>query len=1170
MIRGSGMSRNIRKRRGSRAAAEAPNTLESRQVARVIDLVSEGEIKGLVNGLQSIYLNDTKVENKDGTLNFKGVTIETRNGTQSQLPIKTFGEVESSFVVGQKIEKDTPITKTIVNGNAGDIDTVRVTVSVPRLTLQNITTGDLNGSSVSFKISVDKNGGGFVDQPLNKLTVNLTSTDGAATYAGDILSASINVGWEGIVEADTYQTISYTLEYSIDEVSWASIGVGSFAGTAESGNAPTGSRNHIFSGNPEDTYFFRVAGTGLSLSGTAVVGEGGSEIVISGKTTSKYQQSYDVPIIDAATYQIRVTRLTEDAPTTATQNDLYWDVYTEVNEEKFSYPNSAIVALELDSTYFSAIPTRGYEIEGVIIQVPTNYNPLTRVYTGVWDGTFTTAWSDNPAWVFYDMLTNSRYGIGSYLSASQIDKWGLYTIAKYCDVMVSTGLGGKEPRFTCNLYLQDRRDVFSTLQAMASAFRSIIYWANGSIVASQDAPADPVALFTPANVIDGSFNYEGTSARARHTAALVSWNNPKNLHKQEVEYVEDTVGIARYGVNQIEVAAVGCNSQGQAHRFGRAMLYSERLETESISFETGMDGLVLAPNDVIQTTDPIRAGVRMGGRIVSATTTTATIDAEITLDSGVTYTLYLIMPSGAVESQPVTTSAGAVTVLTASAFSDTAQNNSIWILAANNLAPEEWRIVSITEESGNAKISALKHTGSKYAEIETGVVLDPAITRQAAVPEAVTDLIVTETMTLLTGSVVGVEINVSWNGQGKFRVRHKRENGNWQEQNTTSRSVDISAVAGSYEIEVTGINDSGIQSTVNARSIVVYGLTKSPDNVGNFQLNAISGSAYLTWTKSTDLDVLTGGAIRIRHSSESVTPSWSDSVDIGGVIAGAAISATLPLSNGSYLAKFIDSSGNYSDSETIITTTAPNIIAMNVVANLNEDAFAGAKTGVAITDAALALESAGLISGISLMSAVASFATIGGVKSSGEYDFSNKLDLGSVQTSRLTAVLTSAGYDALDMISMRGTVSGWTSIIGSVIHGVNARLLVRTSADNVTFGAWGEFKVGDYSARSFEFKAELTSSHINHNIAVSALSVQIDMADRVSAANDVTSGAGTYSITYPVPFIGKPAIGVTAENMATGDYYELSNQGLSGFDIIFKNASGTAVSRTFDHIERGY
>lgn len=1204
-----------------RAPIESPDTLRSRQNARVLDLICEGEIEGLVDGLKSVYLDNTPIQNPDGTYNFKGVNFLMRNGTQDQAFIPGFGAIESEKPVGTEITNAAPVTRSLSNTN---LNAVRVTVSIPQLTLQDTTTGDLNGTSVTIAIDVQNNGGGFVAQALRKIYTSanfaLVSSTQAKCYIESTLY-QIAVQWTG-QQVYAPQTCTMQLQYRVvGATSWSVYEAYTFSGgsfgtnlnigpSSIIGTYPAGSRTFAVS-LPSDTYEFRLVKTTGSIQNPPIVISGqnlqqppsvgtayggsvsitGGTIyqpvasdVITGKTTKRYQRDYRIELPAPGPWDIRLRRLTADSEQTILQSKTFWDSYTELIDTKLSYPNSVVAGLQVTADQFNSIPSRGYLLRGMKVRIPSNYDPLQRTYDGAWDGTFITAWSNNPAWCFYDLITSTRYGLGGFISEDQVDKWALYTIAQYCDEMVEDGYGGIEPRFTLNMYIQAREDVFTVISSMASIFRAMAYWSAGSVTAVQDAPTDPVALFTAANVIDGTFNYAGSSAKSRHTVVLVAWNDPRDSYKQKIEYVEDTDGISRYGLIQTQVYALGCTSRGQAHRYGRAIIYTEQMESETISFSCGLDGVVCYPGAIIQVQDQFRSGVRLGGRIISADASNVTIDAEITLESGKVYTLSCVLPDATIEDRTITNAAGTHTVLAVDTpFSDVPQDMAIWMVTTPTLQATSWRIISVAESSkGRLDITALAYRPDKYAAIDEGLILEPiTYSNIGANPDAPSNLSVTETLTLVAIGVVGVKATVSWDIVStavSYIVRYQRENGNIIELTAAINNIDISPLEeGTYSFSVIAVNSIGRRSQPTSIDVTIYGKTLPPADVDNFQLVALSGFAHITWTASSDLDVQVGGYMRIRYTPETISPEWSSAVDIGPQISGTATSATLPLLTGTYLAKWVDSSGNQSENAALIVSNVASIVTLNVRETLTESPdFAGTKTNVAYDFGrnGLKLAPVSLVSEWPLISTIGYIGAEGGIHDAGEYVFGQSLDLGSVQTSRITALLNVLAFDANDLISQRGLISTWPLISGGNITDVGVDLMVKTTNDDPagtpSWSAWQPFFVGDWTARAFEFKADLYSEDPTHNILVRDLAVTIDMPDRIEADEDIISGTSPYTVTYALPFMVSPSLGITAQNMATGDYYVISAKDETGFTITFYNAAGTIVSRTFDYQAKGY
>lgn len=354
---------------------------------------------------------------------------------------------------------------------------------------------------------------------------------------------------------------------------------------------------------------------------------------------------------DFVGWQIRIIRTTPETYQSTIRNQTFVDSIVEVSGDTFSYPNSAIVRQKFNAEYFAQIPSRAFHQRGLLVLVPSNYNVNTKSYDGDWDGTFKDdkEWTDNPVWCYFDLLTNKRYGLGNYIETDSIDKWTLYEIAQYCDTLVPDGFGNVEPRLTCNLYISSRDEAFKVIGDLASIFRGITYYAGGTIQASYDSPKSTTYQFTNANVENGNFNYSSSSKKARHTVAIVRYNDKNNFYQPAIEYVEDQEGLKRYGIREVEVTAFGCTSRGQAIRFGRWILLSERLETETVSFVTDLQGVCLRPGDVFAVSDQYQNVKRYGGRtyqvVNEASTSKVVLDTELDLEPQKTYKFNLASPT---------------------------------------------------------------------------------------------------------------------------------------------------------------------------------------------------------------------------------------------------------------------------------------------------------------------------------------------------------------------------------------------------------------------------------------------------------------------------------------------------------------------------------------------
>jgi len=1064
-------------------------TLQSRAFAQVLDLVSEGEIVGLVDGAKSIYLNGTVLENADGSRNFQNVTFEGRTGTQAQTYIPSAAAVESAIAVSSEVTAATSLVRTVSNS---EVDAVRVVLSVLAL-YKAENDGKQAGTSVQIAIDVQASGGSYVTQ--------------------------IN-----------------------------------------------------------DT--------------------------IDGKATSKYQRAYRIALTGSAPWNVRVRRITADATDLSLQNKTYWDSYTEIIEAKLRYPNSALISMRFDSAAFQGIPSRAFDLKLLKIQVPVNYDPVARTYSGIWDGTFKTAWTDNPAWVFYDLVTNERYGLGTYVPAAQVDKWALYTVSQYCDEQVNDGFGGTEPRFTCNLYLQSRQEAFKVINDLASVFRGMVYWSSGSLTVSQDAPKDAVALYTQANVVNGQFIYSGASAKAKHTVALVTWNDPDDQYRQKIEYVENATQIARLGVIQTEVTAFGCTSRGQANRVGRWLLFSEELESETVTFSTGIEGAVARPGDVIKVADSARAGARMGGRVVNATTTVIGVDSAVTLAAG-TWTMYVVLANGTVESKTVSSVAGQSVTL-ASGLSSAPQVGAQWVITGTSLEAQTFRVVTVSEQDGGIiEITALKHDPDKYDAVEDGLVITP---RDISILDDATDPVTNGAVTeylYTTTTDVKVGATITWTPPSRatsYLVEVRIDQQNLVQYTTQSASLELlDCEVGTYIITVYALNITGKKSAAYTFTASVLGKTANPANVTGLQLVAQGANGLLQWDQHPDLDVRIGGQIAIRYSDLTTSATWNTSIPVAE-FAGSATSGTVPIAAGTYLAKAVDSTGQYSLGTATILSQTLSIIQYNAVVISDQDpGFTGTKTNMFVESNKLKLD---LVPTPSLdLDFTAGTYEEGEVYpdpvvQSGEYEFSSYIDVSAIYTSRVSVNFAAAAVNLANLVDNWPTIDSigdldlgdipvnyvdswtdWDAVLNfdgeQELGDAAISFQIATTNDDPAgtpiWSAWRTFYLGDYTARAFKFRLLVDRGTDPYTqVEVSDLGVTIDVPDRIESANNIAVTTSGLSVTFANQFYSTPAIAVTPYNMATGDYIVMSAQSATGFTVTFKNSAGTNVARTMDWIAKGY
>ena len=543
---------------------------------------------------------------------------------------------------------------------------------------------------------------------------------------------------------------------------------------------------------------------------------------ISDKTSANYLRSHRIDLPKANTgWLVRVRRLTPNSTSEYIGDKMYVDAITEVIDLKLSYPNTALLGLQYDAEQFSNVAKMAVELKGLKIQVPLNYDPVARTYAttgpgtttgGAWDGTFKRAYSNNPAWIYYDLCTNKRAALGDRLTAAMIDKWSLYRLAQYCDQLVDDGKGGQEPRFTCNVYLQTQEDAYSILSKLAGVFRAISYWNGNSIFCDADIPQDTYFTYTRANVIDGMFEYSGTRARDRHTVAKVAWDNPVNHYKTEYVYVRDEAAIAKLGVRIADIDAWGCTSEGQAQRAGLWALKSEQLETRTVSFKVGLDGYIPQPGKVIEIADELFAGRANGGRIsaVSANRKIITLDRDDVV-CRVGDRLVVNGEDGRAQARIVSSKIGRNVTVTI-AFDSVAAEN-VWVVDAQDLKTMKFRVMSVTQdEKHQFSITGLQYESAKYNAIDFGAFIDerPISIINPTVQLPVTDLLITTENMVQQGLTVATMV-ISWaqvTGATKYQVEWRKDDGSWIKLPITgNNSVEVQGVySGNYEARVIAIN----------------------------------------------------------------------------------------------------------------------------------------------------------------------------------------------------------------------------------------------------------------------------------------------------------------------------------------------------------------------------
>ena len=1061
---------------GGGTPTEAKDNLDSKQFAKVLDLIGEGEIGGLVDGAKSIFLNNTPLQASDGSFNFKDVTFETRTGTSNQTNIPITKNVETTKSTG--FSTVTQATPKVVQITDSTVDAVSVTITVPAL--QSLSDeGDIFGTEVQLEIAVQYSGGSY---------------------------------------------------------------------------------NNVVAGN---------AGK------------------ITGRTPDTYQRDYLINLDGAFPVNIKVTRVTADSASSKLANEFQFNSYVEIKYDLRTYPNSALVGLKVDAEQFTSIPERKYLVKGIKVKIP--HNATVRAdgslsYAGIFNGTLGAAqYTNDPAWCLFDLLSSSRYGLGAHLEESELDKFSFYAASVYCSAQIDdgTGTGNTEPRFSCNVSLQNQREAYNVINQMCSVFRAMPFYEAGSLTITQDSPKDTSYMFTLANVLEPGFNYSNTSQKTRPTVVVAKY---LDLDLRDINYEEviDTANQTRYGSIVKNIDAFACTSRGQANRLAKWLLYMENVEREVVTFTTSVDaGVLVRPGQIIEIADPVKSGERRGGRIQAATTNSVTVDDTTDLNYVIGSTLSAILPDGSVEKKTVSSISGSVVNL-GQHFSSAPNVNSVWIYETASILTSTWRVLEVKESDRlNYVVTASEYNAGKYNHIESGIALTQRdITNLDVAPVAPTGITAEEVIYENTG-IARVKIIVSWTtSTDNVYVRWRYEQGNY-----TSRSVEgaksyeiVDTIAGNYTIEVYSVSASGLRSTLpnSLNPFVAAGKTALPTNVSGVSLLPIDeSSAILSWNRATELDVLLGGKTLIRHSSLTTGAQWKDSQEIVVAAAGNQTQKIVPLLSGTYLIKFEDDGGRESpapgssDSDwnnTRVTTNLPAPSERLVVGTVDEHTanFTGSKTNTVYDSAIDALKLT-----------VTSNATA----TSGEYIFANSIDLTQPYDVNLRKTLKASNFVLNSLWDSRTDLIdtwGYIDAVGGLTEATkcNAAVYVRSTNDNPsgspTWSDYKEFSNVLITGRGFQFKAILTSNDTNQNIAITELGATLELQGRVeSISTPVTTGSSQYTVSFANPFKQTPTVVVTPTNQQSGDFHELANISRTGFQVTFKNGSA-AVARSFVWAASGF
>lgn len=543
------------------------------------------------------------------------------------------------------------------------------------------------------------------------------------------------------------------------------------------------------------------------------------ESAVSGKTTSGYERCHRIDLPRATTgWVLRLRKVTEDANTSKTGDVMMLQSYAEVLDAKLRYPNTALLYVEFDSRQFNgSIPKIACSPRGRVIRVPDNYDPETRQYSGIWTGAFKWAWTDNPAWIFYDLIVSDRFGLGNRLTSENIDKWTLYQVARYCDEPVPDGKGGEgtEPRYLCNVYVQDRNDAYTVLRDFAAIFRGMTCWSGDRVIALADMPRDIDYTYTRANVINGRFHYASSSSKTRYTNALVSWSDPENEYADAMEPVFEQPLVARYGFNQLELTAIGCTRQSEANRKGRWGILTNNKD-RVVTFSVGLDGNIPQPGYIIAVADEMLAGKVNGGRTREVDGCVITLDRKTEAKAG--DRLLLNLPSGGTQGRTIESVDGHVVTVTAE-YAERPEPECVWAIESDSLRVQQYRVVGVKDNNDSTfTISAAAHDPDKYARIDSGAIIDsrPISVIPPGKQSAPANIVV-ESYSVVNQGISVETLQVHWTAVQNaiaYEAQWRRNEGNWINVPRSSvASFDVSGIyAGRYIVRVRAINAAEVSS----------------------------------------------------------------------------------------------------------------------------------------------------------------------------------------------------------------------------------------------------------------------------------------------------------------------------------------------------------------------
>jgi len=1107
--------------------------LRSKQFATVLDLLGYGEIDSIldVGGAgtdtfrKNVFLDGTPLQNPNGDENFSDVEVFFKNGASDQTALQEINAIENTIPVGVQVTNATSITRSITDSN---VDKVRISIQIP--SLQKFEdNGDIKGTEVKISIRIVENDG-IIHNPVEQNSIN-------------------------------------------------------------------------------------------------------------GKATSPFVKDFEIKFEKTMSFPVSITviRDTADSTDSTLQNTTNWLSFTEINTDTSAYQGFAYVAIRFNAQEFQSYPKRMYRIKGTKIKVPNNTTIDSDngrvIYPDdyVFDGTFKTdkEWCSDPAWILYDILTTDKGfgGTDGVIDADNLDVFSFYSASAYASTLITDPITNTtEPRFSCNVILNQKNDAYSLINDLCSVMNAMPFYSNGSLQISQDRPtnvatntSDPQYIFNNSNVTEEGFTYQGVGQRTKYTEVEVAYfdNDTQTIDYELITTDEITAlsnSSTKFGKTRKTLKAFACTSRGQANRLGRWFLYSNLRESEVVSFTTTLEaGVIVRPSTIIAIADSLRAGVRRGGRIKSVTNTTTIVvdDANNTdLTTENSATLSVVLSDGSVESRSISSISG-TTITVSSAFSSAPLANSVWAIENTSVEFQIYRVVSIEEKNDSEyTITAVIHDTNKYAQVEdTTVAANPrTITTLLDEKPSPSNLTATEQIVVLNNRAVS-KIFVAWEpvqGVKEYLLEFQYENDNPERFRVARPSFELfESRLGTYTFAVKSVNTLGkLSSGTSNFTFVAQGKTALPADPTDLTIEPVSEQfVRLRFTQSTDVDVLHGGNVIVRHTPTTGTNAiFTNAIDIIPALAGNISETLVPALTGTYLIKFKDDSGNLSENAAKIIVTQPDSQPHQIILTEREDTdsppFQGTKvnTFYDATFDGLVLQGTTLLDDVADFDNISNFdfaghddITTGPISSTGSYEFQNVVDLGAKFNLILKRRLVTFGILVNSLFDSRtGNIDTWTDVDGGTTESVNAKLLVATTDDDPSSGSasftqFNVFANGEYSARGFKFKCEMTSDDPAQNINVSELGFEASVKRRTETVNTaIASGTSAKTVTFTHPFFTGtgslggsttaflPTVGITLEGAVTGDYFKITSVTGTQFVIEVRDASNNFKNLNFKYTAVGF